>query len=1044
MIIASRISRQALGLLLLGMVFFNQLWAATEDTGSQRAVKLPPRSIADISKLLEHYKPDAAAAAKAMQEAGATPPQTDDKDVLFDFYLARARAAYRVGRSSQELADLRQAIIYSDSSKVVFSGAIHESARAEFHSGNLLNAIKIADGFAQKIPSFRRGMQLGNYSVVSRMYAQLGDWESARKALREAESLHVAVIRQHDHYKFGDLWSAQVDSALADVLMGDGFFSDAEVALRRGLSASERFIPIHESLLEQRDPFYTASKDTAYQRRADFERTLSTALLAQGKVVDAEVFARQALIHSLERFGRSSVNVAQSLTQLAQVIAEQGRDVEATKLAEEALRSYQESGSAPESIRLALGRRVLGAALVAQHRYAEGIKMFRDMSEGLKGDPVLFERLGTADLDWVIAMLHAGDQSGAEKMSKMMLDSAVTQYGEKSVRTAELRAFYAITLLARSDQQAAAFPLFQSAIPPLLDQARNDAEASTGTIHRHRRLTMILESYLKLLSESNRAAGYATGTSAEESFRIADIARGSLVQRALTASATRANISDPQLAALARREQDAQQRIGALSGLLTQLLSALPEQQLPKIQAKMREDIDGLKRDRDALKKDIAGKFPDYAELVDPKPATVAQVSKSLKTGEVLLAYYFGQDASYVWALKSDGKAVFAKLAMTRAELAKDVATLRKSLDPGVARIEDIPPFDVVLAHRLYTQLVQPLGIFLADAKLLLVVPHAELGQLPLAVLPTQLMTQPGKTAVPFAGYKPTPWLLRKFAIAQLPSVTSLASLRKQMQGTDTRRAFVGFGDPFFSKIQADSGELKLASAAGITRGMKLRNSPQTGQADSASLGQLPRLPDTNVEITEIGRVLGADPTTDIYLQARATVKAVQEANLSDRRVVMFATHGLVPGDIDGLTQPALALTSPQVTPDGGDGFLTMDIVLGLKLNADWVVLSACNTASGDGSGSEAVSGLGRAFFYAGARALLVSNWPVETEAARLLMTDLFRRQASQTGLLKAEALRQAMLAIADGAGAVNAKSGNSDFSYAHPLFWAPFVVVGD
>jgi len=167
------------------------------------------------------------------------------------------------------------------------------------------------------------------------------------------------------------------------------------------------------------------------------------------------------------------------------------------------------------------------------------------------------------------------------------------------------------------------------------------------------------------------------------------------------------------------------------------------------------------------------------------------------------------------------------------------------------------------------------------------------------------------------------------------------------------------------------------------------------------------------------------------------------EADLSNRKVVMFATHGLVPGELDGLSQPALALSSPDVTGDKDDGLLTMDKVLTLKLDADWVVLSACNTASGEGSGSEAVSGLGRAFFFAGAKALLVSNWPVDSVAARLLMTDLFRRQ--QTGDKapdKSNALRQAMLQLMDHGGMSDGKT--MKYSYAHPLFWAPFMVVGD
>ena len=112
-----------------------------------------------------------------------------------------------------------------------------------------------------------------------------------------------------------------------------------------------------------------------------------------------------------------------------------------------------------------------------------------------------------------------------------------------------------------------------------------------------------------------------------------------------------------------------------------------------------------------------------------------------------------------------------------------------------------------------------------------------------------------------------------------------------------------------------------------------------------------------------------------------------------------------------------------------------MGEILGLKLDADWVVLSACNTGSGEGAGAEAVSGLGRAFFYAGTRALLVSNWPVETTSARELTSELFERQAANDNLSRAEALRQSMLQLA---------SNKSKPFYAHPLFWAPFVVVGE
>src|SRR4029077_15091139 len=141
----------------------------------------------------------------------------------------------------------------------------------------------------------------------------------------------------------------------------------------------------------------------------------------------------------------------------------------------------------------------------------------------------------------------------------------------------------------------------------------------------------------------------------------------------------------------------------------------------------------------------------------------------------------------------------------------------------------------------------------------------------------------------------------------------------------------------------------------------------------------------------------------------------VETMDLSRFRIVAFATHGLVPGDLDGLTQPALALTAPQVAGVEGDGLLTLEKILSLKLDADWVVLSACNTAAGAAAGAEAASGLGRGFFYAGTRAVLVTNWSVHSESARELMTDLFKRQANDPKLTRGEALRQAMMALVDG-----------------------------
>jgi CHAT domain-containing protein len=204
----------------------------------------------------------------------------------------------------------------------------------------------------------------------------------------------------------------------------------------------------------------------------------------------------------------------------------------------------------------------------------------------------------------------------------------------------------------------------------------------------------------------------------------------------------------------------------------------------------------------------------------------------------------------------------------------------------------------------------------------------------------------------------------------------------------------------------------------------------------------LPRLPDTAEELRSIAFALNLEPSKVLHLGKDANEKVVRSTDLSRFRIVAFSTHGLLPGDLNGLTQPALALTAPDVAGVEGDGLLTMEKILPLKLDADWVVLSACNTAAGAQAGAEAASGLGRAFFYAGSRSLLVTNWAVHSASARDLVTDVFRRQAADPTLSRSEALRQAMVALMDGPGYV--KDGATLYTYAHPMFWAPYSLIGD
>ncbi len=132
------------------------------------------------------------------------------------------------------------------------------------------------------------------------------------------------------------------------------------------------------------------------------------------------------------------------------------------------------------------------------------------------------------------------------------------------------------------------------------------------------------------------------------------------------------------------------------------------------------------------------------------------------------------------------------------------------------------------------------------------------------------------------------------------------------------------------------------------------------------------------------------------------------------------------------------------MTHEEEDGVLTMGELMKLKLNADWVLLSACNTAASDGAGAEALSGLVRAFFSAGNRSILASIYPLETTSARKLVTAKFRQQSEDPTVSRARVLQKSMLDVMSGPGLVDSASGQVACSYAHPLFWAPFVLVGE
>jgi CHAT domain-containing protein/tetratricopeptide (TPR) repeat protein len=1003
----------------------------------------PPRTISDITAILDQQKPDPAKVAAALAKADAQPPANLAGGDLANFLFERGIAADELGRANQRIADFKRAYEIATASGVnalLVSRYLQQWALAEQQAGNTRVALPLHQRRVVAAPN--PPSRVAAHQSVVTAALQLGDFDTAKAELPKMESA-LTELRNNSRLPQASLWSAEtfLARAAANIAMEEGRFAEAERRIRAALASNERLIRDELNITRQQNQPPNSYTSLSYFIRSDLARTLTR----QGRLMEAEVEMRAVLLGRLSMQGRYSTESLLALIGLGDILVEQGRYAEALKIGRVAIESLDQMKIEPTSGAFARALRQVARAQSQLGDWTAAAATYADLRTRMAANPDALRQTFDNNAHWGMVALRAGNAEEARRVLTNVVARNVQTLGERHWDTAISRGMLGAAK-GRLNDTAGALADFDAAMPILMQSSRQADDEEGGSAFRDNQLRVVLEAAMRTLAASNRAG------SGEESFRLADAIRGQGVQRALAQSSARAAASDPALAEFVRQEQDTQKQVGALQGLLTNVLAA-PERDDTAVRA-LRVQIDQLRGARAAIRQEIERRFPDYVNLIDPRPATVEQARRSLRAGEALIATYVGSEQSFVWAVPQTGAVAFAAVPIGQKAMARTIADLRKSLDPNAATLGEIPAFDVALANKLYVDLLKPVEAGFASASSLLVVPHDVLGQLPFGVLVTEATTLAAEREgeALFSAYRKVPFLIRKAGITQLPSVASLATLRGLPPAPANRKAFAGFGDPWFSAEQMAEAKAEQSTqvAALVTRGLQTRgvklvrrNAPATTGIDSAELGMLPRLPDTADEVKGIALALKAD-ASDVFLGAAANEKTVKSMDLSNRRVVMFATHGLIPGDLNGLLQPALALSAPNVADVDGDGLLTLDEVLGLKLNADWVVLSACNTATGDGAGAEAVSGLGRAFFYAGTRALLVTNWPVETTSARLLTTDLFARQAADPGLARAAALQQAMAGLIDGPGYVDPASRQTVFAYSHPIFWAPFALVGD
>ncbi|MDD2877791.1 MAG: CHAT domain-containing protein [Acidiphilium sp.] len=495
-----------------------------------------------------------------------------------------------------------------------------------------------------------------------------------------------------------------------------------------------------------------------------------------------------------------------------------------------------------------------------------------------------------------------------------------------------------------------------------------------------------------------------------EMFAMAELAQGSTTSQEIAESAARlaADAKNPKVAAAIRAHQDAVVELARLYRARDDLVHGHggSKAAIAALDAK----IGAASRNLTSADESVEAAAPNFGQLVQESVPAKAVLSRLLPN-EAFLDIMLSPTHTWLFLLQN-GQVAVARTDVGDAPMTKLVEAVRHSVEPTQT---GLPPFAMSDAAAIYQATIAPFKPALAHTMALVVAPSGPLLSLPFALLPTGPATS--------GDLNTTPWLIRRMTLVYVPAAANFVSLRA-VQGTSrASQPWFGFGD--FQHVTA-------------TQAAATFNGPTCGE--SAKLfSNLPTLPYAKLELAAARAIFHA-PASDELLGANFTVPEVEHADLKKYRILHFATHALLPSELPCAQEPAIVTSAPRNAKSANRAMLTTSDITNLHLNANLVILSACNTGGSNGrAGGEALSGLARSFFFAGARALMVTQWAVNDQVSSYLVATTLEHIASDDDGGAASSLRSAQLALINGAG-----SSGVPAKLADPFYWAPFVLIGD